>query len=133
MGKYPTSHPLFQISYNMIYYEKGSSNTALTHEDLKKGLCEALGNLGERQKILAVPPDYTRLPSRAGELTEMAWEYYGEKLTDILPALGTHSPMTEHQIDHRFGNTPKSRVRNHDCPDDAVTPGGLHSAITQTV
>jgi nickel-dependent lactate racemase len=133
MGKYPTSHPLFQISYNMIYYEKGSSNTALTHEDLKKGLCEALGNLGERQKILAVPPDYTRLPSRAGELTEMAWEYYGEKLTDILPALGTHSPMTEHQIDHMFGKTPKSLFRNHDWRNDVLTLGEVPSEFIQKV
>ena len=80
----------------MIYYEKGSSDTALSHDDLKKGLYEALDKLGERQKILAVPPDYTRLPSRAGELTEMTWEYYGEKLTDILPALivATNKPDT---------------------------------------
>ena len=64
----------------MIYYEKGSSDIALSRDDLKKGLNEAFGKLGERQKVLAVPPDYTRLPSRAGELTEIAWEYYGEKL-----------------------------------------------------
>jgi len=92
----------------MIYYEKGSSDTALTRDDLKKGIIEAFGKLGERQKVLAVPPDYTRLPSRAGDLTELAWEFYGEKLTDILPALGTHTPMTEAQISHMFGNTPRS-------------------------
>ena len=66
----------------MIYFEKGSPDTALSHEDLKKGLNEAFGKLGERRKVLAVPPDYTRLPSRAGELTEMTWEYYGERLND---------------------------------------------------
>jgi len=87
----------------MIYYEKGSSQTDLSGDDLQKGLYEAFDKLGERQKILAVPPDYTRLPSRAGELTEMTWKYYGEKLTDILPALGTHTPMTAHQISHMFG------------------------------
>ncbi|WP_418893453.1 hypothetical protein [Limibacterium fermenti] len=59
---------------------------------------EALRKLGERQKVLAVPSDYTRLPSKAGDLTEMTWEYYGDKLTDILPALGTHTPMTGEQI-----------------------------------
>ncbi|HOO94738.1 MAG TPA: lactate racemase domain-containing protein [Proteiniphilum sp.] len=107
----------------MIYYEKGSSDTALSRDDLKKGLNEALDKLGERQKVLAVPPDYTRLPSRAGELTEMTWEYYGEKLTDILPALGTHTPMTEPQISHMFGRTPKTLFQEHDWRNDVVTLG----------
>jgi nickel-dependent lactate racemase len=86
-------------------------------------LYEALEKLGERRKILAVPPDYTRLPSRAGELTEITWEYYGEKLTDILPALGTHTPMTEEQIDHMFGKTPKALFRDHDWRNDVLTLG----------
>ena len=117
----------------MIYFEKGSSDTALSHDDLKKGLYEALDKLGERQKILAVPPDYTRLPSRAGELTEMTWEYYGEKLTDILPALGTHSPMTEQQISHMFGKTPQSLIRNHDWRNDVVTLGEVPAEYIREV
>lgn len=107
----------------MIYYEKGSTDTALSHEDLRRGLFEALDKLGERRKILAVPPDYTRLPSRAGELTEIAWEYYGGRLTDILPALGTHTPMTVGQIGHMFGKTPKSLFRDHDWRNDVITLG----------
>lgn len=107
----------------MIYYENGSKETALSHDDLRRGLFDALEKLGERRKILAVPPDYTRLPSRAGELTEIAWEYYGEKLTDILPALGTHTPMTEEQIDHMFGKTPKALFRDHDWRNDVLTLG----------
>ena len=74
----------------MIYFEKGSTETSLSAEDLKTGMFEALKNIGEKQKVLAIPPDYTRLPSRAGELTEYTWEYLGDKLTDVLPALGTH-------------------------------------------
>ena len=107
----------------MIYYEKGSSQTDLSGDDLKNGLYEAFHRLGERRKILAVPPDYTRLPSRAGELTELTWEYYGERLTDILPALGTHTPMTENQIDHMFGKTPKHLFRVHDWRHDVITLG----------
>jgi len=117
----------------MIYYEKGSSDIALSRDDLKKGLNEAFGKLGERQKVLAVPPDYTRLPSRAGELTEMAWEYYGEKLTDILPALGTHTPMTEPQINHMFGRTPKTLFREHDWRNDVVTLGEVPESYIHEV
>ena len=90
----------------MIYFEKGSVNTSFSAEDLKQGLFEAFDKMGIRNKVLAIPPDYTRLPSRSGELTEFAWEYFGEKLTDVLPALGTHSPMTLEQINHMFGELP---------------------------
>ena len=117
----------------MIYYENGSPTTALSHDDLRRGLYEALERLGERHKVLAVPPDYTRLPSRAGELTEMAWEYYGEKLTDILPALGTHTPMTEGQIDHMFGTTPKALFRDHDWRNDVVTLGEVPAEYVREI
>ena len=117
----------------MIYYENGSPTTALSHDDLRRGLYEALERLGERHKVLAVPPDYTRLPSRAGELTETAWEYYGEKLTDILPALGTHTPMTEGQIDHMFGTTPKALFRDHDWRNDVVTLGEVPAEYVREI
>lgn len=107
----------------MLYYENGSPGNNLSAADLKSGLQEVFARLGNKNKVLAIPPDYTRFPSRAGEITEMAWEYYGEKLTDILPALGTHSPMTGEQIAHMFGKTPRSLFRDHDWRNDVVTLG----------
>jgi len=117
----------------MIYYENGSTETNLTAKDLKQGLFEALEKMGEKNKVLAVPPDYTRLPSRSGELTEFAWQYYGKKLTDILPALGTHSPMTEVQISHMFGDTPKNLFRVHDWRNDVITLGTVPSEYVKEV
>jgi hypothetical protein len=58
----------------------------------------ALDKLGVRAKVLAVPPDFTRMHSMSGQLTEYAWNYYGDALTDVLPALGTHKAMTDHEI-----------------------------------
>ncbi len=107
----------------MIYYETGSKNTDLSADDLKKGLFEALQKIGKKKKVLAIPPDFTRFPSRAGELTEMAWQYYGDTLTDILPALGTHTPMTDSQISTMFGSTPRDLFRIHDWRNDVVTLG----------
>ena len=107
----------------MIYYQNGSIENNLSHSDLQEGLNEAFQKMGAKQKVLVVPPDYTRFQSRAGELTEMAWEYYGDKLTDILPALGTHTPMTDSQISHMFGNTPRDLFREHDWRNDVVTLG----------
>ncbi len=117
----------------MVYYEKGSAELQLSADDLRKGLFEALNKLGNRKKVLAIPPDYTRFPSRAGELTEFAWEYYSEKLTDILPALGTHSPMTDKQIAHMFGKTPGSLFRIHDWRNDVITLGEVPGDFVKEV
>lgn len=118
----------------MMYFESdGLPSTKLSAADLKEGLFQALDKLGQKNKILAIPPDYTRLPSRAGELTEFAWEYYGDKLTDILPALGTHTPMTDDQINHMFGETPRSLFRDHDWRNDVVTVGEVPAEFVKEV
>ena len=117
----------------MLYYSIGSTTIELSADDLKKGLFEALEKMGEKHKVLAIPPDYTRLPSRAGELTEFAWQYYGNKLTDVLPALGTYSPMTPHQIEHMFGSLPASLIREHDWRNDVVTVGTVPAEFVEKV
>ena len=111
----------------MIFYKRGSEDDVLREEDLRKGLTEALEKLGAKKKVLALPPDYTRFHSHAGILTRLAWEYYQEKLTDILPALGTHSPMQEKHIKSMFGNTPLNLFRVHNWRNDIVTLGEVPS------
>ena len=117
----------------MIYFEKGSTETALSADDLKNGLFEAFEKMGAKQKVLAIPPDYTRLPSRAGELTEFTWEYFGERLTDVLPALGTHTPMTMEQISHMFGKMPSDLIREHDWRNDVITLGTVPAEFVEEV
>ncbi len=117
----------------MIYYEKGSIETSLSREDLRTGLFEALNRMGGKNKVLAIPPDYTRLPSKAGDLTEFAWEYFGEKLTDVLPALGTHTPMTPDQISHMFGKMPANLIREHDWRNDVITLGTVPAEFIKEV
>ncbi|MDX9919642.1 MAG: lactate racemase domain-containing protein [Paludibacter sp.] len=117
----------------MIYFESGSIYQEFSSDDLKKGLFEALEKMGKKYKVLAIPPDYTRLPSRAGELTEYAWQFYGDAMTDVLPALGTHSPMTPHQIEHMFGTLPASLIREHDWRNDVVTLGQVPAEFVKEV
>ena len=107
----------------MVFYRRGSENDSLGEEGLRIGLSEAFGKLGARNKVLAIPPDYTRFHSHAGILTRLVWEYYGSRLTDILPALGTHSAMSDSDIQTMFGNTPRSLFRIHDWRKDIATLG----------
>ncbi len=109
----------------MIYYQKGSESTVLSDADLQSGLFEALDQLGNKQKVLAIPPDYTRFHSKAGELTTFTYEYFKDKLTDVLPALGTHNAMTAEEIDHMFKGVPSSLFRVHDWRNDVITVGEI--------
>jgi hypothetical protein len=48
--------------------------------------------------VLVVPPDHSRVHSRSGDLTRYAWQYYGDRLRAVLPALGTHAAMQPERI-----------------------------------
>ncbi len=117
----------------MIYYDHGSVDSEFSSEDLRKGLYEALDKLGPRRKVLIVPPDFTRFHSRAGILTEMAWQYYGNAVTDILPALGTHVAMSETELTRMFGKVPHSLFRVHNWRSDIVTLGEVPAEYLRKV
>ena len=117
----------------MMYYQIGSETENLSTKDMEKGLFEALNKLGKRNKVLAIPPDNTRLHSRAGELTNMIYNYFGNSLTDILPALGTHSPMPSDESQEMFGDIPIELFRVHDWRNDVVTLGSVPESFVQNV
>ena len=118
----------------MIYFQSGSENTVLGPNDLEYGLYSAFVRLGKREKVLIVPPDFTRFHSRAGDLTTLIYNYYKDSVKDILPALGTHAPMSDLQLDEMFKGVPKNLFRIHDWRKDVVTigtlPGEFVSEIT---
>ena len=117
----------------MIYFEKGAPDVELTDQDLQSGLVEALTKIGARKKVLAIPPDITRYHSMAGRLTEMAWEFYGDRLTDVLPALGTHMAMSGEETGKMFGKLPRSLFRVHDWRHELVTLGEVPSSFVKEV
>jgi nickel-dependent lactate racemase len=106
-----------------LYYAHGSTATTIDAEQLRAGLYAALDQLGPRHKVLALPPDFTRFHSLAGPLTRFVYDYYGDRLTDILPAIGTHTPMTAPQLDEMFPGVPHSLFRIHDWRHGITTLG----------
>lgn len=117
----------------MIYFEAGSPTTVLSDQDIRDGLKKALDKIGPRKKVLAIPPDITRYYSKAGLITELAWEYYRDKLTDVLPALGTHAAMTDAEISKMFGSVPASLFRVHDWRNDVLTLGEVPASYIESV
>ena len=116
-----------------LFFSSGSASAEISVDEVKAALSGALERLGDRQRVLAVPPDFTRFHSKAGELTELAWEFYGDRLRDVLPALGTHKPMSEEQIARMFGEVPRSLFRVHDWRNDVVTLGEVPAEFIREV
>jgi len=106
-----------------LYCAKGSVDTDLSPQQLEDLLANSLALLGERRRVLVVPPDMTREHSRAGELTRYAWQYFGDRLKAILPALGTHTAMKPNQLAHMFGSVPLELFQVHNWRTDIETLG----------
>lgn len=101
----------------------GGTDTEISSQQLKSLLAESIAKLGTRNRVLAVPPDHSRVNSRAGDLTRFAWEYLGEKLEAVLPALGTHTAMNSEQLTRMFGNVPQHLFHAHNWRTDVETLG----------
>ena len=117
----------------MLYYARGSKDDCITPEEVREALFGVFRALGTRKRVLALPPDFTRLNSYAGPVTEMVNDYYGDVLTDVMPALGTHSPMTDGQIAAMFGSVPREKFRVHDWRHDVVTVGEVPAEYVREV
>lgn len=115
------------------YFQCGSETTSLTSDDLRSALAETFAKIGEKKKILLLPPDHTRLFSRAGEITSLCHEMLGSAITDIMPALGTHSPMNPDQLTHMFPGVPLDLFRPHRWRDDVVTLGTVPESYVSEV
>lgn len=106
-----------------LYCSVGGPTSDLSPEKLRELLLESLAELGKRKSVLVVPPDHSRIHSRAGDLTRYAWEYYGQHLQAVLPALGTHVAMHTEQLRGMFGSMPLELFRPHNWRADTDTLG----------
>jgi len=117
----------------MLYYERGSVADKLSLNDLRKGLSRALDRLGPRKRVLVIPPDFTRFHSQAGLVTKLIYDYYGDRLTDVLPALGTHTPMTSGQIAEMYAGVPEKLFRVHNWRTGITTVGEVPGEFVKQV
>ena len=117
----------------MLYFERGSKTDVITADDTRAILKQVFDAMGPKKRVMAIPPDFTRFNSYAGPITEMVYDYYGDTLTDVMPALGTHSPMTPEQISAMFGHLPADKVRVHDWRNDVVTIGTVPGSYVKEV
>ena len=112
-----------------VYFARQSESSELSDAQLREGLFTALEKLGPRKKVLILPPDFTRYHSRAGVLAQAAWEFYGDRVAAVLPALGTHRAMTEQEIATMYGEIPRGLFRVHDWRKGLTALGAVPASL----
>jgi len=117
----------------MLYFAKGSENESISSAELKELIFSTLQKLGDRKSVLAVPPDFTRYHSQAGIITEFVYEYYKEKLVDVLPATGTHYPVNKNEREIMFGSVPANLFREHKWKQDLTNLGEVPSIYIKEI
>lgn len=110
-----------------------NEQSGLSIAKIRECLLRSLENRNLR-KVLLIPPDITRLNSGAGLITALYYELLRDVQVDILPALGTHVPMTrEEQISFFSGSIPAERFLEHNWRDGVTKIGEIPGAFVSSV
>lgn len=107
----------------------------LSSEEIRVALENALQD--ERphlKKVLLLPPDYTRFHSDAGRITRLLYEMLHPACqVDILPALGTHVPMSREEWRQMYGRIPYDQMIEHRWRDDVEKIGEVPASFVREV
>lgn len=84
---------------------KVDTQNTISDDDLTKIIDDFIEQKAKNAKrILILPPDITRFYSKAGFISTYLYEQLKDQAeVYFLPALGTHEPMSEKEIDGMFG------------------------------
>jgi hypothetical protein len=113
-----------------LHCATGSVATELTSHQLQDLLVESLSKLGKRSRVLVVPPDQSRVHSRAGDLTRYAWGVLWRQAPGSFACPGhayRHAAEADHpnvwsDADRPF---PRPQLANG-CRDPRRSPGEVH-------
>src|ERR1039458_5981176 len=116
------------------YFARGGAGDDISMPEKREALAQALKVINRPlRRVLVLPPDHTRLNSDAGELTRLLYEMLSPMIeVDIMPALGTHSPMAEAQLRMMFGESiPLARFGVHDWRNGVRHVGDVPGKLLQ--
>jgi len=103
-------------------YEK--NDKGLTVDEIRQALITSLEGR-KLDNVLIIPPDFTRFHSRAGLISNIYYHLLTDMgcSVDLLPALGTHVPMTEEEVSEMYGDIPFDRFIPHNWREDVMKIG----------
>jgi len=119
------------MTVNSIFAE--NSIAGLNEEQIRSCLIESLQNR-KPKKVLLIPPDITRKNSGAGLIVSLYYQLLKDAHVDILPALGTHAPMTrEEQISFFGSDIPEKCFLQHDWRNNVTKVGEVPGDYVRNV
>ncbi|MFW6256265.1 MAG: lactate racemase domain-containing protein, partial [Candidatus Sumerlaeota bacterium] len=118
----------------MEYFYEGSPEIEINADEAGRLLDKMLEQLGSLERVLILPPDFSRFHSGAGELTVQLYERLREQAhIEIMPALGTHFPMTATELDTMFPGIPHDVFRVHDWRGALTRLGEVPGSFVEEV
>ncbi|MCI8566811.1 MAG: DUF2088 domain-containing protein [Lachnospiraceae bacterium] len=117
------------------YWEGLSCEQALRSGTLRRALAEAFTGAEDWRRVLILGPDFSRRHSQAGNIVNLLYHRLAGCgcRVDILPALGTHAPMTRKECERMYGDIPAGCFRVHDWRRDVVSVGTVPAAFVAEV
>lgn len=115
---------------------RAKTDEGINDNELRKVLeCSIEAKKAGLKKVLLIPPDFTRAHSGAGKITAMYYEMLKDTCqVDIMPALGTHEPMTRQECIEMFGEgIPMDRFIVHNWRTDVVKVGQVPAEFVEEV
>lgn len=113
----------------MTFASRGSPTDDIDPAALSDLVAKSLDSLPPFKRALAVPPDITRVHSQAGLVTDCVYARLGPRLAGVLPAIGTHVPMTDREIATMYPGTPASLFLAHEWRKDLKEYGRIPSSF----
>lgn len=113
---------------------EGLSNAEIAQE-LEAALAAWEAEKGSVRNALVIPPDFTRYHSNAGFITQVFYRLLTAKgaNVDVLPALGTHVPVSASQWATMFGDIPYEKMIVHNWRTDVVKLGEVPAAEIEKI
>jgi len=105
----------------------------ITDKQIYNTLDTALKSGESIKKALILPPDITRINSYAGPITRMLVKILSKAEIDIMPALGTHAPMTDDEIERMYEGIPKDKFVVHKWRKDVIKIGEIPRGFVREV
>ena len=118
----------------MELFQYAQSEQGLSHEEIREELLKSLEGR-ELHHVLIIPPDFTRFHSNAGFITNAYYHILTERgvEVDIMPALGTHVPVTEEEATLMFGDIPFEKFIPHNWRTDVVRLGEVPASYLEEI
>ncbi len=118
----------------MDYFEQGSPDSVIDEKQAGSLIDDMLAAMGNPRRVLLLPPDYTRRYSWAGTMTGLLYDRLKDyAYIEIMPALGTHAPMSDKERRQMFPGIPADLFQVHNWRDNLVRLGEVPGTFVREI